>query len=439
MRMLFSHIDGDGFPSLSSLKRDATCAEIVLERVLKRYPLPITVSVIEADIRAVGDSADPSRSPLYTDLSRQMFALPNVQAASHTYSHPYQWIADDPDAGNKEFEHPNMVIDTSENYPEIDYDREVTGSIHYIEENLLPPGKNVELLLWSGNCRPSADAINIVKRNGIENMNGGDTVISRRNPGLAAIAPRTMPWENDELQIFAPNQNEFVYTEDWRGPFYGGFQRVLETFSLTESPRRLKPVNIYYHFYSVSRLGACHALEKVYDWALSQPLHSVTAATYAALARDSCRTRVFKSGPRDWTLVNEGKLRTFRLPVSSGYPDLAASPGLTGYCEEGGWIYMHTRGFPRTKVVVSEKEVRHLRLVTCSAEIEFDTLTDEAAAFKTHDYRPAQVVFGGVAPGSDWSVAINGAEPVPSTADTAGRIPLTLPAEASVTLSHKKG
>ena len=52
--------------------------------------------------------------------------------------------------------------------------------------------------------------------------------------------------ERDGLfQVFAPNQNENVYTNEWRGPFYG-FERVIETFEFTETPRRLKPINIYF-------------------------------------------------------------------------------------------------------------------------------------------------------------------------------------------------
>ena len=98
---------------------------------------------------------------------------------------------------------------------------------------------------------------------------------------------------------------------DWRGPFYGGFRDVIDTFKRTESPRRLKPVNIYYHFYSASRIGALRALREVYDWSVAQPLHDMTASEFAKLTRDSRATRILQTDERSWCVVNDGKLRTF--------------------------------------------------------------------------------------------------------------------------------
>jgi hypothetical protein len=39
---------------------------------------------------------------------------------------------------------------------------------------------------------------------------------------------------------------------------------------MTEKPYRIKPINIYYHFYSGSKLAAFNALKEVYDWAIKQ-------------------------------------------------------------------------------------------------------------------------------------------------------------------------
>ena len=439
MRMLFSHIDGDGFASLSTMKRNTTCAEIVRDRVLKHYKIPVTVSIIEANTRAVEEGMDPGLKGEYEDLARSIFELPNVQAASHTFTHPYIWIEGDPDYQNL-YETSNIVLQEEElkAYPKFDYHREIEGSIRYMEETLLPKDKKVELLLWSGNCRPPDEAIAIVRELGIENMNGGDTIASSRNPGLSAIAPRTITWPGGELQVYAPNQNEYVYTKDWRGPFYGGFQHVIETFELTEVPRRLKPVNIYYHFYSVSRMGAFRALEKIHNWAIEQPLHSVTAATYAKIARDSWKTRIFKKSPKHWRIINSGYQRTFRFPVSAGYPDLSLSKGITGYVKEKDWHYIHTGGDEICDLVVSEKDKPSLRLEKSSAEISFQALTKTSAIFTTEDLRAIRVVFGGVTPGSSWLTTINESATSESvTADSEGRLVLSLPLKAAVKLQQK--
>ena len=154
-------------------------------------------------------------------------------------------------------------------------------------------------------------------------------------------------------------QNEYVYTHDWRGPFYGGFKSVIETFEMTEEPRRVKPVNIYYHFYSAANLGALRALEKVHQWAMTQPLHATTAAKMAAATRDSHATAIYhNAGGRDWTVINEGRLQTLRIPSSLGLPDMVGSEGLIGYKEDGGQTYIHTDGRPKVRAQARYRTAR---------------------------------------------------------------------------------
>lgn len=431
LRVFFSHIDGDGFATLSSLKRDMTCAEVVRDEILKKYPLPVTVSIVEANTRAVEVGLEVKDRPHYEALAREIFALPNVQVASHSYSHPYTWIKDDPDSAGL-YATENLLLHETEKYLEIDYEREIAGSTSYIERELLPAGKKVEIMLWSGNCRPPAEALAIVRRLGIENMNGGDTITTKHHPSLSTVAPRTMPWDG-ELQIFAPNQNEFVYTNDWRGPFYGGFRDVIDTFQRTGSPRRLKPVNIYYHFYSASRLGALKALREVYDWSMAQPLHDMTAAQFARLTRDSRATRVFQTGERSWCVVNDGALRTLRLPRKLGLPDITQSDGVTGYKVEGDWIYVHTSGQRMSDIVLADRAADHPRLTSSTVEIGFEKLAPSAVAFELSGFRPAKVEMGGMGAGARWQVSHEGGMRA-QVADAAGALSLELPARASVKL-----
>ncbi len=445
LRVFASHIDGDGLASLSETRRGATCSEVVRDRILKVFPIPVTVSVIEANTRATEVVLAPEDRGRYEEIARSMFALPNVQAASHTYSHPYLWVADDPDYQNL-YETDRLVLAGDEalyNSQPIDYRREIAGSIEYIERELLPEGKKVELLLWSGNCRPPAEAIRIVRELGIENMNGGDTIVSSRYRCLSAVAPRTMPWLADdlshELQVFAPNQNEYVYTHDWRGPFYGGFSSVIETFEMTEEPRRVKPVNIYYHFYSAANLGALRALEKVHAWAMTQPLHATTAAELAAMLRDSRGTALYQNpGGRDWTVVNGGRLRTLRVPAALGLPDMARSEGVLGYAEDGGQVYIHTDGRPRARLVLetSRPPAEHLRLVTSTADLEFARLTEDAAEFSAGGFNTVNVTLGGVAPVSSWALHVGEAEPRTLEADAEGRIAFDLPPGSRVRIGR---
>src|SRR2546427_737140 len=102
-------------------------------------------------------------------------------------------------------------------------------------------------------------------------MNGGDTAITRSNPSLTEVRSWGLR-KGGHLQIYAPVTNENIYTNLWHGPFYG-FERVIETFEMTEAPRRLKAVDIYYHSYSASKQASIKALHRIYQWALAQRLN----------------------------------------------------------------------------------------------------------------------------------------------------------------------
>ena len=54
-RILTSHIDGDGFVSVSEMPQRKLAGEVILEDILRRYPVPTTVSVIEARDRSGGN------------------------------------------------------------------------------------------------------------------------------------------------------------------------------------------------------------------------------------------------------------------------------------------------------------------------------------------------------------------------------------------------
>jgi len=433
-RIFYSHIDGDGFASDAQFKGHPICGEIIRDKILKVFPFPITVSVVEADILALAASLKDEDSEKFRQIARSMFALPNVQAASHTFSHPYMWEPKDDNPGI--YDEPNLELKAAAKYPTIDIEREIRGSVNFINSELLPADKRCEILLWSGNCRPGPDAIRMVREMGMENMNGGNTIISRLYPGMAGIAPRTMWWDG-ELQVHASNQNEFMYANGFNGPFFSGFADVIDTFERTESPRRLKPVNIYYHFYSATFLSSLRAVEKIHRWALEQPLHSLTAKQFIQLTKDSMHTRVFELGPRRWMLVNQGMQRTFRLPAYLGRPDFHKSKGVTGYTTHGGQIYVHTEGLPQTELVLTDADPNlpaHAYLAESSAEVQWRKFSASNLEFETEDLRPVHMVFGGLPPRGVCEVTVNGITSE-NTATASGLLPLDLPSKAAVRLS----
>jgi hypothetical protein len=201
---------------------------------------------------------------------------------------------------------------------------------------------------------------------------------------------------------------------------------LIETFEMTERPRRLKPANIYYHFYSSATQGALRALEQVHDWCLQQPLHSMTAVEYARVVRDSYNTYLYPSGNREWLLINNGKLRTFRIPLGMGVPDLARSSGVTGSVPFGDVLYIHTNGSQRTRLVLADQSSGHLFLESSQGEIAWKEFTANRLHFSVSELRPKHtVVIGGAKANRDAKVTIDGEVHVLKS-DATGRVEIQL-------------
>ncbi|MEQ1662696.1 MAG: endo alpha-1,4 polygalactosaminidase [Thiobacillus sp.] len=328
-RLLITHIDGDGFASRAEFAGSPWAADVLYREILTRYAFPTTVSVIEGEIGKTG--LYPKLATQLEPIARRIFALPHVEAASHSYSHPFFWrkaAEAEGDSGSYHLEIRGYTFNNA---------RELQGSVHYIN-SLLPPGKQCRVFLWTGDCRPDAAQLALLNTGDVLNMNGGETLISKADPSLTLAAPLGIPLGED-FQVYAPNQNENVYTNLWTGPFYG-YERVIETFELTEKPRRLKPVNIYYHTYSASKPASLKALKKVYDWAARQPLFPVHASDYIRKVQDFNRIAIARDGD-GWQVTGASVGQTLRLPARLGYPDLARSRGVLGWRDEGAVRYLH--------------------------------------------------------------------------------------------------
>jgi len=343
--MLFVHIDGDGFASRAEIPGSPLAAEVMYKDFIRRYDIPHTVSIIEGETGAQG--AYPALSEPLEKIARAIFKLDHVEIASHSYSHPYFWrtVVANEQNGITPDKKPHLPI----NGYHFRLKRDIDGSVEYIDRRLAPPGKKTAIFLWTGDCVPPWEAIAATQEAGLLNMNGGDTTINRQEPSLTLVAPFSIR-KNGYLQVFAPNQNENVYTNDWTGPFYG-FTKVIETFELTDQPRRLKPINIYYHTYSASKRSAITALHRVYRYALKQQVTPLYSSEYIRKVIDyedfvlARQVRPMPDGSIQWHYAGSGELRTLRLRrAETDQIDWRRSPGLAGFEKGIDGDYLHLTG-----------------------------------------------------------------------------------------------
>ncbi len=351
-RMYFSHIDGDGWNNISYIehynKTKTIAAEVVLKEFIAPYPdLPVSVALVTGDC-----DADLGGDPKGCDtVARQMYALPQVEVASHTHTHPFNWqffgkysrkveqslIKKHQPKENQSLrgmltafmaryagkltarERNKRYIAGSDKLPRAfmkhpyTLKSEIANSLR-IAEKYAPKGKKAKLLQWSGNTMPRASHIKAVRDAGAVNLNGGDSRFDNEWPSLSYVSAISRQI-GGERQIYAANSNENTYTNDWTGPYYG-FLHLGETVRNTEKPRRLKPFNIYYHSYSGERHAALNAVKTHLNSARKGVLVPVEASHYAKVASGFFSIKIKKIGALAWSFENRGDLQTLRFEAA---------------------------------------------------------------------------------------------------------------------------
>ena len=112
----------------------------------------------------------------------------------------------------------------------------------------------------------------------------GFTNLTNLHPFLTKISP-IGAYENGEYQIFYPMCDEISYTNWWSEKFWG-YEKAIMTFKLTNSPKRIKPININYNYISLTKTASLNALNKVYSWVLAQNIYPVKPSYYKKTALD---------------------------------------------------------------------------------------------------------------------------------------------------------
>lgn len=383
-RVFYSHIDGDGFMNGSEVVPGQYSGEVIRDRILKAYPLPVTASFITGEL--MGQAFEPKFGSMerIVEAAREIVALPHIEPASHTKSHPYYWSLKDRQASKYEFQSLDLKGGGAYTFGGREFGAEIVGSVDYINQTLFGGEPACELLLWSGNCRPPPEALKVAGDAGILTMNGGDTLITSSAPFRSMIAPRSVAWRG-QVQVFAANQNENVFNNAFNDGLFGGYANVIESFQMTERPVRFKPVNVYYHFYSGDRPASFRDLKRVLDWVMGQELFPLTGTAYVRSVLAARTARIFQQED-GFRLIAEPGLRTWRYPVALGYPDMERSRGVLGFNDVGDQRYLiREPGLPVDLVLRAEPPtVPYVRSATIPnrLERESDGWTFRAAGWR---------------------------------------------------------
>ena len=393
-RTYYSQIDGDGWNNVTQIEdykgKDILSSRVIMDKVIKAYPeLPVTVSPIAADLDAEWTGTEKS-----IQVAKEIFLLPQVEAGTHTYSHPFAWHFFEDGNPDKEipylkqymgkvWEQPkgnltltslwqkkekgtatagmlNSDYKTPRAYAAkpFDLDLEIEGSVERISP-LLPLGKKVEVMQWPGDCMPFEKALAMVYDAGLKNVNGGDTRFDEEYPSYSWVSPIGRKVGNYQ-QIYASSSNENTYTSLWSRRFYG-YKYVLSTIKNTESPIRLKPFNLYYHMYSGEKEASLKALLTDLDYARTQELTPVTTSHYVNMANGFYTTRITALGTNRWRISDREGLATIRFDNAEGRAvDFNTSSGVIGQRHYQGSLYVYLdENNPEAIIALRQMALKH--------------------------------------------------------------------------------
>lgn len=403
-RIFYSHIDGDGWNSITELEeykgKHMLVSEVLLHHIFARYTdFPFTVGIVAGEVMPQCYGVPNSEA-----VARKIFALPNVEPGSHTFSHPLYWGFYADGKGNEkevpfqdkfpekpyeqffvskwllEKEQPDYALPQKYAAPEgvdplrgirnpnmslksifKDYTTprsfacdpfnlasEITGSMRYAES--LASGKKVKLYQWSGDTSPFEAAVAEVRLNGAYNINGGGSRYDVEYPSYTSIASIGVP-VGAERQIYSSNTNENDYTNLWTGRFFG-FRYLQTTVENTETPIRVHPFNIYFHSYSGQKQASLNALKDNFRYAQSLPLSPVFASDYVTMANHFYQTEFVEITPDKWRVLNRGAVQTIRFDQATlKSVDINNSKGVLGQKYLQGSLYVSLDSAEKTPVI----------------------------------------------------------------------------------------
>jgi hypothetical protein len=317
-RIYYSHIDGDGLPSITEVNRRDMCSDFTRTEVLDNYDLPVTVSFVVAGIEPPpGGMGNKYR----LESAKRIAVLPNIEVAVHGFAHPMDWRAREQAICS--YEVPGYKMSA---------EKEIAYATDYINREINPPGKAVMVMLWTGWCNPAEDQLAITYRIGIYNLNGGDPLMDGQFPSYLHLAP-PIHTIGKHKQYFTSGPNDFILTEEWLEPYHR-WANVIDTARRTDTPRRIYPINVYYHFYVVEKPAALAAMHDINKWVLKQEPAPLWVSQYVDIVRDFEDMRVAAVGkPEDetWRVLNSGYCRTIRFDRFDRHVDLERSRGVLGY------------------------------------------------------------------------------------------------------------
>jgi len=337
MRIWFFHIDGDGFVNRNDFT-EKMAGEMMYEEFFTKYNLPFSESIIEGEVAPYGVYPKDSKEAI--KIVKKIFKLKNVEPATHTFSHPFDWRMKPV---------PRLPI---KGY-KFSYKRELTGSVNFLSKLI---HKKVNMVFWSGNCNPWDYELGYAYKHHIYTINALDTYITYDNKFLFNIAPLGI-YRGKYFQVSGQMANENIFTNLWENKL--GYIKAIQTIQLTDNPRRLKPIDIYLHNYTGAFKKSIYAAKQVLNYSLKQEIIPMFTSDFIHIALDYEYSYLLKDLDGNYIYKNSGNLRTLKIKGKKEI-NIKKSIGVIGYRYLKGYTYIALDNSKYHKIVFGKNNSPYL-------------------------------------------------------------------------------
>lgn len=400
-RIYYNQINGSGWLNKTQIDqfRGKLASEIILEQIIKPHAdLPASLALNAGDIDEEWyGHANAKR------VAQDFYVLPYIEAASMGYSHIYDWSFFEEYDRNKERPylkyHKGLTWNREKDkesfwsnfFPKRDIHpgnvrgykvprgyvvtpfntaHEISGSIAKINGHLTK--KKIRLFQWSGNALPYAEALALVEKNNLPNLGGGNTRFDKKYPSYAHVSPIGR-FIGGHWQVYASAAEENIYTKSWTEGYYR-FRHVIDTFKNTESPKRIKPINLHYHIFSGEHEGGIKALKDNLRYIKTQPIIPIMPSEYAKIAQGFFTTSIQSIGKNRWKITDRGNLQTIRFDDDANKSvNYIASKGVLGHRKYQNSLYVFldpNNASPIIALIPENKAIKRSHLVQARWPVE---------------------------------------------------------------------
>ena len=371
-RIYHATCHGDGWNMISELTEHknqyVSCAKVILDEILVPFPdMPSAVSIVAADVDPHWAAEEESQA-----FVKEVFDLPQVLPASHTYSHPFDWQFFKGDGKKEEVNYLHLYpygtwrnsyiswveaqYNSLKNFKKkprlkdgyvtprafatepFSIDLETVKSLEYLEQ--FTDDKPVNLIIWSGDSLVWDEILAYCKEKEIQQFGGGTCRYDQIYSSLLFIPPLARK-PGGFIQMLNSANGDNNYTGEWKRNFYG-FRYVMNTWKRLETPRRLKPILLYYHHYSGQFDESLQALKTVIRFARKQHIIPLFTTQVCDIGEGFYKTKFTPLEDNVWKVENRGALQTIRFEEAKNtYVDYKKCQGVLGHTHHGKSLYLH--------------------------------------------------------------------------------------------------